>query len=1032
MTAPRLRVLIVEDNPSDVRLLVRELRQGGFDPDVAVVETEAAYLANLSADVDVVLCDDQVSGLNVPRALELLRERRLDVPFLIIAGSTDEKAAIDALQRGATDYLRKDRLGRLGPAVKSALERRALLRAEREARQALRTSEQHYHVLAESIPHLVWISGPDGSLDYLNDRMLAFTGWQASGVANWTWKAVIHADDFPRAQAMWDRARQSEAPQDVEIRIRRADGEYRWHIARKVSVRDAAGRVVRSLGTCTDIHEQKQNAERLARDAMLLASVQDSIVVTDLEGIILYWNEGATRLFGWTAAEMVGRNCADRFAEPLRPTIRQLISERAAGSEWNGEIEDVRKDGARIWIHARVGRIVDDSGRPIGIMGVSHDVTDRKRAEAERDQLLRQLRLQVERMPLAYMLFDANFRVMDWNASAERIFGYTRDEMLGEAPPFEKLVPLSSRAACAETLRRVRSGDMRAHPNGENLTKDGRTITCEWHNTPLFDHDGDFVGMMSLAQEVTTRLNAERALKLRDRAIEAVTQGILITDPAQPDNPIVYASSGFVKLTGYTSAEVTGRNCRFLQGKETDPVAVTQIREAVHEGHPCTVELLNYRKDGVPFWNELSIAPVVDDGKLTHFVGVLTDVTQRKHLEEQYRQSLKMEAIGRLAGGVAHDFNNLLTVINGYCDILLAEMSPVNPARTSVAEIHSAGLQAAGLTAQLLAFSRKAIVEPKILELNEVVEQIGMLLRRLIGADISLSMFLSAKLGRVRMNLGQIEQVIMNLAINARDAMPKGGWLSIETHDLLVQSDALPQFTGVAPGRYVQLKVADTGHGMTDAVKARIFEPFFTTKGLGKGTGLGMATVFGIVQQARGHISVDSEVGRGSTFTVLIPALLENPDARSAEGDAVPPRGIETVLLVEDQGSVRSFAQTVLRGCGYRVLVAGSGAEALRLVEGLAEPIHLLVTDVIMPVMGGRDLAETLRAARPELRVLYISGYTDDPVVLQHVHASANTFLQKPFTPEVLARAVRAILDEPVRAGPLSPSAESPPKAQRR
>jgi len=1012
MSKTDLKVLIVEDSPPDVRLLIYELRHAGFVPDVILVETEADYRANLNADLDVVLCDYNVVDLNAQRALELLHERYPEIPFLIVSGSIGDEAAVELLKYGAFDYLLKDRLGRLGPAVRKALYQRKLHQAERRAQEELRNSEQRYRLLAESIPQLVWTARPDGGLDYLNQRALDFTGCIESGLTGWNWQRVVHPDDLTRTLAQWTETIRSGQAREMEFRIRGADGAYRWHISRQLAVRDQSGGVIRWFGTCTDIHDHKAAAEQLARDAMLLARVQDSIIVTDLEGIVVYWNAGAMRLFGWTAEEMVGRPYADRFDESIRPSIQARIRELIDGSDWNGEFEDYRKDGSRVWIHARVSRILDSEGRPTGVMGVSHDISGRKRAEDERDRALRQLRLQVERMPLAYVLMDANLHIVDWNASAERIFGYTREEILGEGSPFPKLIPPNSMGRVDEVLRRVEAGDMQAHSINENLTKTGSKIICEWHNTPLLDDDGNCTGILSLAQDITSRLTSERELNLRDRAIQAVTQGILITDPSQPDNPVIYASSGFLQLSGYSMEEVIGRNCRFMQGQETDPQAVAQLREAIREGHCCTVELLNYRKDGTSFWNEVSIAPLADGDKITHFVGVQTDVTQRRRLDEQFRQSQKMEGIGRLAGSVAHDFNNLLTVINGYCEIILSEISMQDPSRASIVEIHNAGAQAACLTAQLLAFSRKSILEHRILDLNEVVEQIGNLLGRLLGADLNLSMFLSPDLSRVKMNLGQIEQMVMNLAVNARDAMPPGGCLSIETHDILVEEDDAPRYAGMPPGRYVQLVVSDTGHGMTDAVKARIFEPFFTTKGPGKGTGLGLATVFGIVQQARGHISVDSEVGRGSIFTVLLPALLETPEQALAKASALPARGNETVLLVEDEESVRSFARTVLQNHGYRVLEADSAAPAIRMLDGMAAPIQLLLTDVVMPGMGGRELADALRAVRPDLRVLYISGYTDDAEELLRVDEATHNFLQKPFTPLTLARKVRAVLDE--------------------
>ncbi len=346
----------------------------------------------------------------------------------------------------------------------------------------------------------------------------------------------------------------------------------------------------------------------------------------------------------------------------------------------------------------------------------------------------------------------------------------------------------------------------------------------------------------------------------------------MITDPGQPDNPIVYASPGFERITGYGAEEVLGRNCRFLQGKDTDPVEVARLREAVRAGEPCTVELLNYRKDGTPFWNELSLSPVRDDGgRLTHFVGVQVDVTARRSLEEQFRQVQKMEAIGQLAGGVAHDFNNLLTIINGYSELLLQTLPAEDPSRALITEINKAGERSAGLTRQLLAFSRQQILAPRVLNLNEVVIDIEKMLRRLIGEDVQLDTVLDPRVWVVRADPGQVEQVLMNLAVNARDAMPGCGRLTIETRNIDLDETYARTHPDARAGPHVLLSVTDTGSGMSPEVQTRIFEPFFTTKGPGKGTGLGLPTVYGIIKQSGGHVAVTSVVGIGTTFKVYLP-----------------------------------------------------------------------------------------------------------------------------------------------------------------
>jgi PAS domain S-box-containing protein len=531
--------------------------------------------------------------------------------------------------------------------------------------------------------------------------------------------------------------------------------------------------------------------------------------------------------------------------------------------------------------------------------------------------------------------------------------------------------------------------------------------------TPLIGGHGTIEKWVGTWTDIDDLKRAESELRFRDRAIHAVSQGIVLTDPAQDDNPIVFASESFERLTGYPTAESTGRNCRFLQGKDTDPVAVSRIRAAIERRQSCRVELLNYRKDGTPFWNEVAISPVHDDtGRLVHFVGTQTDVTERRRLAEQYRQAQRMEAIGQLAGGVAHDFNNLLTIINGYSDVLLASCPADDPARPYLEEIRKAGERSAALTRQLLAFSRKQIVAPKLLDLNDVVRDTRRMLERLIGEHIRIDCCLGEELGLIRANRGQIEQLLLNLVVNARDAMPQGGTITLETSNVVLDDRKTGDPPGFRVGQFVRLAVSDTGVGMVDEIQRRIFEPFFTTKAPGKGTGLGLAVVHGIVQQTDGRIEVESRPGRGSTFRVYLPRV-EGPVqlGRSAQGLASPPRGVEVILLVEDDPEVRRLARFVLEDAGYSLIDAANAEQALDLVARLDRPPDLLLTDVVLPGLNGRHLAERLRLQCPGLRVLFMSGYADDDVVRQGLLFDEVELLLKPFAPSVLVRRVRDILD---------------------
>ena len=481
-----------------------------------------------------------------------------------------------------------------------------------------------------------------------------------------------------------------------------------------------------------------------------------------------------------------------------------------------------------------------------------------------------------------------------------------------------------------------------------------------------------------------------------------------------PDGRILAANAAATRITGYASVSaLLDANVADLYPEEGDRARVIA---ALERGETLQdLEIQGRRRDGVLVWVTVNVRPVRDAGGRTlHYEWSLADITERRQLESQLRQAQKMEAVGQLAGGVAHDFNNLLTVIGGRCYLMLAKLDPDHALRHEVELVRGAAERAARLTHQLLAFSRKQVLEPRVLDLNETVTGIEPLLRRLIGEDIEIAVTHGADLGRVKADAGQLEQVILNLAVNARDAMPQGGRLVLETADVLVDERAARRAHDLAPGSYVVLSVTDSGHGMDAATRAQIFEPFFTTKEVGKGTGLGLATVYGIVKQSGGFIEVESELGQGASFKVYLPRV-EEAMAVPEVGKSSPgtrPRGSETVLLVEDDESLRMLAREILTVQGYAVIEAASPRDALRIHQAHQGRIDLLLTDVVMPEMNGRQLADRLKAARPTMAVLFMSGYTGEALRAGGgVAEFTGQLLQKPFTPDGLTRRVREVLD---------------------
>lgn len=650
-----LRLLMVEDNPSDAALVLHNLRRAGYDPVSRRVDTEEAYREQLSADIEIILCDFNMPEFDSVRAFAIMQEMNFDIPFIIVSGSIGEEHAVIALQRGASDYIIKDRMERLGKAVTNAIEQKRLRDAKRQAEQSLRASEE----LMRNV------------FDYANMAM----------------------------------------------------------------------------------------------------------VVTDLESRTIRANNAFAEMFGYTQAEVPGLSMIDLTHPDDRAATESRLKSLLAGKVRSLQIEKqyLHKNGQVIWSLASISLIRDAQGRPL--------------------QYIAQL------------------------------------------------------------------------------------------------------------QDISERMAAETALRISQQ-------------------------------------------------------------------------------------NE-------------------------KSLEEKFRQSQKMEAVGQLAAGVAHDFNNFLTIILGYSDLMLDDVPPEAHIRESIGQIRKAGERAAALTRQLLAFGRKQMMAPVVLDLNLHIAELQMMLRRLIGADIELVTELQEGLGRVKIDPGQVEQLVMNLMVNARDAMPTGGRIVIQTVNVVLSELQVQQNGELPPGNYSQISVTDTGCGMTPETLSRIFEPFFTTKEVGKGTGLGLATVFGIVKQSGGTIEVESKPDEGSTFRAYFPQVNEAARIRDSDLRRTTSlrKGGETILLVEDEEGLRILAQRVLAASGYKVMHASHGAEAIQVCRDYGGTIDLLLTDVVMPRMSGRQLSDFLVQSRPAIKVLYMSGYTDDTMVRHGIQDEETNFLAKPFTPLLLAQKVRDVLD---------------------
>jgi two-component system cell cycle sensor histidine kinase/response regulator CckA len=603
------------------------------------------------------------------------------------------------------------------------------------------------------------------------------------------------------------------------------------------------------------------------------------------------------------------------------------------------------------------------------------------------------------------LLMDSRGHVCDANRAALSAYGYSLDEI--RERNIRDLRAPSTRDDVSDQMARASADGVQFET--VHVRRDGSEFPCEVSSRRV-ELDGESF-LVSVVRDLTERRRAEATLREKETLFSKIFHNspVVVSIVNLVDNSYVDVSDSYLRIMGIERAEVIGKTFADL-GLSLDAPDMQRFAHAISTRFLGEFEVRIRTRDGRVLDTIHSLEFIELSGKPC-VVAFAHDITEHKKLEEQLQHAQRMEAVGRLAGGVAHDFNNILTAVRGHSEILLTVLEGDSPHRRHADQIHRAAMRAAALTSQLLAFSRKQVLQPRTLDLNGLVANLTVMLRRLIGEHVELRTTLAERLGSVRADSGQLEQVVVNLVINARDAMPGGGVLAIATENVEVVDALESQQSGVPVGRWVVLSVRDTGSGIDAPTRARIFEPFFTTKEAGKGTGLGLSTAYGIVTQSGGQIVVDSKVGTGTTFRVFLPRI-DGPSTTSgrfALDDSSGPIGHETVLLVEDDGDVREFVQDVLRGHGYDVLSAIDGAQALALIEQHVGEIHLLVTDVIMPRMMGSEVATRITALRPSIKVLYISGYPGDAIVKQGVPEQA--FVQKPFSVTALARRVRALLD---------------------
>lgn len=773
-----------------------------------------------------------------------------------------------------------------------------------------------------------------------------------------------------------------------------------------------------SVGDQIALAIERKRAEEKLRESeesyrVVAETATDVIATIDEDSTILFANRAVERVFGYAVSELLGKQITMLVPEYLRHVHKTVIGDyvRTGRKQINWEsveLTGLHKTGREIPIELSFGEFTRNGRR--FFTGIARDITERKQAEERLQQSDKRFRQLAENINEVFWVVDPNKNEMLYVSPAfEEIWGRTCESLYDRPHSYLQAVHPEDQKPI-QAARDLRRQGMRTDDEYRIVRPDGSIRWIHDRAFPIKGEGGRVSHIVGIAENITERKRAQDALRDSEERYR-----LLFERNPQPMWVFDLETLAFLEVNdaaihhyGYSREEFLKMTVKDIRPEEEIPALMKNL-SGVTPRHKEAGK--HKKKDGTIIDVEINSHELTFYDRPAQIV-LAYDITERRSLEEQLRQSQKMEAIGQLAGGIAHDFNNLLTAITGYSELSMKRLRAEDPLLSNLQEIKKAGDRAASLTRQLLAFSRKQVLQPKVLDLNSVVSDLEKMLRRLIGEDIELRTVLEPKVGSIKVDPGQIEQIIMNLAVNARDAMPQGGKLIIETKNILLDDNYARRHIAVTPGPFVMLAVSDSGTGIDPQTQSRIFEPFFTTKGVGKGTGLGLSTVYGIVKQSGGNIWVYSEAGLGTTFKIYLPRTDESPQLYKRDsGLEEVLRGTETVLLAEDEEVVRKLACQVLRIYGYQVLEAADGKAALLICESHSAPIHLLITDVIMPGMSGRELANRLTELRPEMKVLYMSGYTDNAIVHKGVLDEGANFIQKPFSTDVLAIRVREVLD---------------------
>lgn len=1015
------RILVVDDEERIRQSLGGLLRE--YDYEVVTASSGLECLQIMSSQpFDLVILDIVMPGMDGIEVLQRIKEEYKDTEVIIITGYADKEKSIATFRLGVYDFIEKPFESReILNTIANCLNQ-LKLRKEVERKTAdLIMAEEKYRDLYDHAPDMYHSIDKDGYIVEVNQTEADILGYFKDELIGRHLTDIFTEDSKKEFEKDFPALLKKGSLSGLERQVICKDGRV-ISVSINVSVvYDEKEEPVKTRSIMRDITVKKRMQKELAAEKerlhVTLCSIGDGVIATDREGKILLLNQVAEELTGWKQEEAVGKPYFEVF-HIIDEKTRKVAECPIAGVIMTGLT--VKISGHKILV-ARDGteRIISDSNAPIkdkegniiGAVLVFRDITEHRRAEEAMLESKEKFHTITNTAVDAILLMDNEGKISYWNRSAERMFGYTSEEALGKEL-HTLLAPASYYDLYKKGFHTFKETGLGPAVGTTSeflaLRKDGTEFPIEVSTSAIqIKEQWNAVGVI---RDLTERKKNEDFIK---NILESVDEGFIVIDR---EYRIISANRAFCAQVKMPVSDIIGKHCYEISHRKDIPCyelgEECSVRYTFETGEPCSSVHTHYDKDNTPLYISMKSYPMKNaSGKIDSVIEIVHDITEKKKLEAQLLHAQKMEAIGQFAGGIAHDFNNILTAIIGYGNLLQIGLNQDETMSGYVDSIVDSAEKAASLTQALLAFSRKQLINTKPVNINEIIIAIEKLLPRLIGEDIEVSVHLSSEDLIVIADAPQIEQVLMNLATNARDAMSDGGSLIIRTDVLILDDDFINAHGFGSRGHYALISVMDTGHGMDNITKEKIFEPFFTTKEVGKGTGLGLSMAYGIVEQHGGYIDVYSELGKGTVFKIYLPLIKSNVEEVKPAAISMPKTGTEVILLAEDDKEVRNLTRNVLDSFGYQVIEAVNGEDAINKFIKDKDKIQFLIFDLIMPKKNGKEAFEAIKKIRPDMKVLFMSGYADDIIQKKGALEEGITLMQKPNSPYELLRKLRELLD---------------------